>query len=210
MKQQLFIVMLLFFLGVVGCTQTSVLVNYLVEPIKANATVKAQYSLSNKRILVWVDITAVSEKFPAAKRMITERMCQELVVQDTSITVVDYALIRSYCLQHQNNINKSIATLGQHFNCDEVLYIFVNDLAIDHQAGKGYYQPVMGGYIKVIDSDNGMRLWPQDSAFRSFSQRSHLSTTNNNHYQKKILTQLIDTFSVKMTKYFYDYRGVIQ
>lgn len=207
MKQQLFIMMCLIFFSIAGCTQTSVLVNYIVEPIKPKPKIKAEHSLSNKDVLVWVDITTVSSKFPAAKRMITERMSRELVTQDATIRVVDYAQIQSYLLQHQNEVSKSIAALGQHFKCDEVVYIFINRLLIDHHAGKGYYQPIIGGYLKVINADDGIRLWPQESLFKPFSQSSHLSTTNSNHYQKKILKHLIDTFSVKSTKYFYEHRS---
>jgi len=187
-----------------GCQTIGGLFSIFIDPLIPPKIIAAQHDMSAKRVLVWVDDPQVDSQYVLLRRTLTEALQQELLAHQGVSEVIDYERIARFRVTHPNYSLMSIEELGQKFQADEVLYVFINDFSWQHDAGVGFYQPRLGGYIKVIDAqEGGQRLWPKDRTHQTFQVKGQLEQGDGESFEKNLLKVFSQMVANRLTKYFY-------
>jgi hypothetical protein len=207
--QNRILLFLLLFYGaivLVGCNVTDTLYVIFIAPLVPAPTVKAEYSMADKTVLIWIDDTTVEVKHPSLRRELTSEIHTLLEEHRAIDGIVEYAKIARFRTTHPEFINMSIQELGQRLGAQQVLYLFINQFQFRHEAGEEYYQPGVSGSCKVVDVETGERVWPTEQSYRSFAVNHPLVQGKGPQFEEGQIQTLGVAVAQEIAPYFYKHK----
>lgn len=188
-----------------GCQNIAGLYALFIDPLIPPEVIAAEHDMSGQKVLVWVDDPRSGSQYVLLRRSLTQALGAELVRQQAVDKVVSYEKISRFRVRHPD-YGMNIKALGEKFQVDQVVYLLVNDFSWDYEAGTGFYQPKIRGYIKVMDAqDDGRRLWPEDRVHQTFQYKGAVQEGKGALFKKKLLQTFSQTVASGLSKYFYEH-----
>ena len=189
-----------------GCGLFGGFYGVFIDPFIPRTPVPAEHDMSQKTVLIWVDYQAESDANPMLRRELTEHLRQELTDNRAAAAVIDYQQIAQQRLLHPEIMQMTIQQLGQRFQARQVMYLYVDNFQLTHEAGPGFYKPTVTGSLKIIDVDSGQRLWPTDQTQRPFTFDTGFTEAPNDLQQQRMIRQLCQKTAQTLARFFYKHR----
>lgn len=191
-----------------GCQTIGGIFSIFIDPLIPPKVIAAEHEMADKQILIWVDdAQGQTSQMTLLRRQMTEALGAELVAQQAAGEVVSYDKIARFRTMHPAYAEMSIEALGQAFDVDEVLYVFVRHFSWDHDAGVGFYEPQVDGYLKVIDvRAGGQRLWPENLTQQVFQFKQKMQEGYGQTFENNLLKSFGQTMAQQLALYFYEHR----
>ena len=186
-----------------GCGLLGGFYGVFIDPFIPRAPVPAEHDMSEKKILVWIDYQAEPDTNHMLRRELTEHLRQELNDHQAAAAIVEYQQIAQYRLLHPEVMQMTIQQLGQKFETDQVLYLYVDNFQLAHEAGPGYYKPTLTGHLKIIDVDSGKRLWPTSQTQHPFTFDTGFQEAQNDLRRQQMIRELCQKTAQNLTLFFY-------
>jgi len=189
-----------------GCNVTDALYTIFISPLIPTPTVKAEYSLEDKTILIWIDDTAIDPKHHSLRRELTAAIRTNLEEHEAIGGAVAYAKIAQFRMAHPEFIDMSIQELGKRLQAQQVMYLFINQFQFRHEAGEGYYQPSLSGSVKIVDVGTGQRVWPKDKSYQSFAVNQDMIEGKGTEFEDGLIQKLGAAVAQVIAPYFYKHK----
>jgi hypothetical protein len=188
-----------------GCQTIGGLYAIFIDPLIPPKVIPAEHDMSDKKVLVWVDNPQMNSQYALFRRTLTEALKEELLEHQGAAQVVSYEKIARFHATYPDD-SLEIEALRQKFQADQVLYVLVNDFSWEHDAGVGFYQPRINGYIKVVDAqEGGFRLWPDDRTHQTFQYKGRIAQGVGNSFEKKLLKAFNLMVANDLAQYFHEH-----
>ena len=189
-----------------GCNVTDTLYAIFIAPLIPAPTVKTEYSLEDKTILIWIDDTAIEPKHHSLRRELTQELRKHLEEHEAIGGAVAYAKITQFRMAHPEFIDMSIQELGKRLQAQQVMYLFINQFQFRHEAGEGYYQPSLSGSCKIVDVSTGQRVWPNDQSYQSFAVNQPMLEGKDAEFEDGLIQKLGADVAQEIAPYFYKHK----
>lgn len=201
-----FVVLFLSVTAVAGCNITDTLYVMFIAPLIPSATVEAEHSMADSTVLIWIDDTTVGPRYHSLRRELTAAIRTHLEEHDAIGSTVPYEAIARFRTRHPEYIHMTIQELGERFQAQQVLYLFINQFQFLHEAGRGYYQPGLQGSCKVVDGSTGARLWPNEQSYQTFAVRQDMVEGKGTEFEDDLIQKLSAEVATKIAPYFYKHK----
>jgi len=168
--------------------------------------VKAEYNMSEKKVLIWVDDFSSGGRSAMLRRELTLALQEELIKHNAVGSVVDYDKVIHLRYQNPKLAKVSIQQIGQKLEAQEVLYVMIDKFTLHHEAGEGYYQGSIGGVCKIIDSETGKQQWPAGQTHRAFNVTESVTTGKGETFEEQQVRQVCREAVEKIAPNFYKHK----
>jgi len=190
-----------------GCAGLGAVYGIFIDPWVPAPTIKAEHDMSRKKVLIWVDRTADSGQQPQLVRELTEKIAKELKEHKAILDSIDYNTIAQYRYTHLDYADKPRGKIGEALGAEEVIHLTIEQVEIEHEAGKGYYRTALNGTIRVIEAGTDARLWPADLSNRSFFVEGQLQEGQGGEFELKLVEEMCETAAQQIAPWFYNHKG---
>ncbi len=194
-------------LALVTCGGCGAIYGLFIAPLIPAPILPAEHDLTEKKVLIWVDDSNLSQHAPTLRRELSTQINRELHLRKAVGSTVDYKQVVRFRQTQPNLTGLSIQQLGEMNQADEVLYVLINTIGMRHEAGEGYYDTQMSGYSKVVDT-TGKRVWPASQTFKIFETTQEFSTGTGPEYEREQLKKLCKDVAVRIVLPFYEHAEV--
>ncbi|MCF7958230.1 MAG: hypothetical protein K9M57_07280 [Phycisphaerae bacterium] len=194
--------------ALVACSGCGPIYGIFIGPLIPEPTVPAEYDMAGQNVLIWIDDSGLTKHAPTLRRELTLQISRELQARKAVGSTVDYDQVVRFRQTQSNLAGLTTQQLGEMNQADAVLYILVNTLNMQHEAGEGYYDTRMTGYSKVVASASGQRVWPSGQTYKPFETTQKFSTGSGPEYERGLLKKLCKDVSVRIVLPFYEHPEV--
>ena len=189
-----------------GCGLIGSFYGIFIDPLIPRPKVAAEHDMSDKTVLIWVDDVFLDQPSHLLRRELTKQLAAQLLDHQAVAKVIDYNRITTFRSLHPHFADMTIQQFGQGLDAQEVLYLLIDKMQLQHQAGKGFYRPSLSGCGKVIDVATGKRLWPADQSRRPFFVTGPLEQGQGQAFEDHLVKQLSGQLVEIITPSFYRHR----
>ena len=172
--------------------------------------VEAQYALADRPTVVFVDDPNNLLPYRALRRLIGDKVAQELMVRELVTTTISSADALAVSGRESYGQKMAIDAIGRAVGAEQVLFV---DMVAFSLSPEGITPRPSGAcQVKVIDVENRERLFPtEDSTSRNTSgfpvqvamREVSLEQYRTTSSRRRISEQLADEIASQVTKVFY-------
>ncbi|MBN2210668.1 MAG: hypothetical protein JW709_04655 [Sedimentisphaerales bacterium] len=178
-----------------------------VAPLTPPKTVDAEFDISDKQLLIWVDLAvAEDEQSTVLRREIAEELGTLLKANKAIAGIVDYEKVMRFRRQHDDAMTWPIQKLGQELGGDYVLYVLVNQLDTRHEIGQDFFEGHLAGACKLIESSTGQRVWPVSQAQRPFTIAKDFVEEAGPTYERRLIKDMSKDLAAQVGPCFYKHK----
>ncbi len=177
----------------------------LIDPIIPKKPVPAEYDLTGKTVLVWVDLNSTNTSHGQIRRILTDSLIRELMANHAIGSAIPYRQITQLRLSPEL-VDMNIDDLGRQLKANEVLYVLINEFSLHPESTTDIFDSSLNGYCKVIRSEDGERVWPGESLYRTFKIKGRFTTENNPDLENQLTQELCDKTASQLAMYFYEHK----
>ncbi len=194
-------------LGAAGCDQAAWIGYHVLKPIMPPEEVPAQFDLSNKSVLVLVDLADpdLGLEFPRLQEALAEAIGRDLAEQKAVGPVVPAASVARVRRTEPEFPTWSVARIGRHFNVDYVLHVVVQEFRVRETPTSTTLDGFAEATMRVVSPSEGRQVWPLQATARQTSAHTlpQIDPYEHPYEVERILTE---GFGEKVARHFYTWR----
>ena len=188
-----------------GCGLIGAFYGIFIDPLIPPPTIKAEHDMSGKKVLVWVETTAGVEN-AILRRTLTQKVQEQLQQHQAVREVIPYERISQFRLSRPDYVQMPVQDLGKHLEAEEVLYVLIDRFEPRYEAAEGFFRLDLTGYVKVVDSADGERVWPVAQTKQPFGRTGQMAQGSGQAFEDKLVRDFCADLAEEISRYFYDYQ----
>lgn len=170
-------------------------------------TIKAEYTLKEDTLLIWVVLQVPEgENEALLRREMTEKLRDLLVIRKAAREVIKYEEVSRFRRQRTENAVMEAEVLGQELKANKVLYVVVQEFRLVPQADNGFYDVHVGGHCKLVEVASGKQLWPLGMPERTFVIGNDVTPGSGPTFMNRVIRQISHEFAQTVGPSFYDHK----